>query len=107
MSYLIRQRKVTMVNWESIDPILAKGEIGIEISSDNIIKIKVGNGVAKWSELNYIFNSEDISLIYSSINTLTTNLNNLSIDVTDTVTEEKYQWGMENGVIFLEKVVEP
>lgn len=39
--------------WEEYDPILLKGELGIEVH-DKKIKMKIGDGVSKWTELNYI-----------------------------------------------------
>lgn len=39
--------------WKEYDPILLKGEIGVEIT-DKKIKMKIGNGVCKWTELPYI-----------------------------------------------------
>lgn len=37
-------------NWEDINPILLKGEIGIEIDTN---KIKIGDGVKTWTQLDY------------------------------------------------------
>ena len=37
-------------NWESVNPILLKGEIGIEIDTN---KIKIGDGVKTWTQLDY------------------------------------------------------
>lgn len=50
----IQLRNDTAENWIAKDPILKKGEVGIEIDSANhISKMKVGDGVSKWSELHY------------------------------------------------------
>lgn len=43
-------RNDTKENWTSVDPILLKGEMGIEIDTNNF---KFGDGVKKWSELPY------------------------------------------------------
>lgn len=42
--------------WLSIDPVLYRGEIGIEIDTN---KIKIGDGSRKWSELPYFVSSDD------------------------------------------------
>ena len=40
--------------WEDINPILSKGEIGIEIDTN---KIKIGDGVKTWTQLDYVNSS--------------------------------------------------
>lgn len=45
---IITQRTDTKQNWELKNPVLLKGEIGIEIDTGNL---KVGDGVTKWLEL--------------------------------------------------------
>lgn len=47
----IQQRHDTTNNWLEADPILFPGEIGIE--TDGHQRMKIGNGVSKWSELPY------------------------------------------------------
>lgn len=47
----IQQRHDTTNNWIEADPILFPGEIGIE--TDGHQRMKIGNGVSKWSELPY------------------------------------------------------
>ena len=44
-------RNDTAANWLSVDPILARGEIGIETDTR---KMKTGDGVTTWSGLDYI-----------------------------------------------------
>lgn len=46
----IISRNDTSSNWENINPILLKGEIGIEIDTN---KIKIGDGVKSWTQLDY------------------------------------------------------
>ena len=46
----IVSRNDTSSNWADIDPILLKGEIGIEIDTN---KIKIGDGVKSWTQLEY------------------------------------------------------
>lgn len=47
----IVSRNDTQANWESVDPILLKGELGVEVDTN---RIKVGDGVHHWSSLTYI-----------------------------------------------------
>jgi len=45
-------RRDTAANWLSINPILSAGEIGLESDTE---KIKLGDGVSDWDELNYFY----------------------------------------------------
>lgn len=45
--------------WEDENPRLLKGQIGIEITSNNIRKAKVGDGVNLWTDLPYIGETSD------------------------------------------------
>lgn len=53
----IQLRNDTAENWSAANPVLLKGEVGIEI---NTRKIKVGDGISTWENLKYI--SDDIVL---------------------------------------------
>jgi hypothetical protein len=46
----IRLRRNTKNTWTALNPILDPGEPGLEIDTG---KLKIGNGVARWSELFY------------------------------------------------------
>lgn len=50
MAVQIQLRNDIAANWNSADPILAIGEMGLETDTD---KFKIGNGVDTWSELPY------------------------------------------------------
>lgn len=50
----ITQRCDTAANWTSINPVLLLAEFGVE---SDTLKIKIGDGVTAWNNLNYI-NSE-------------------------------------------------
>lgn len=50
----IQLRNDTAENWVSADPVLLKGEIGIELDTR---KIKVGDGMTNWSSLQYLSDS--------------------------------------------------
>lgn len=49
-SVTILLRNDTATNWTSENPVLAKGEIGVEIDTN---KFKFGDGIKTWSQLNY------------------------------------------------------
>lgn len=53
----IQLRNDTTSNWESYNPILSAGEVGVDITNG---KLKVGNGISTWLELDYI-GSVDLS----------------------------------------------
>ena len=46
----IQMRRGLKSEWESSDPILSDGEIGVERDTGDF---KIGNGVKSWSELDY------------------------------------------------------
>jgi hypothetical protein len=48
---IIQLRRDTAINWTTVNPVLADGEIGIE--KGNPIKYKVGDGVTAWNSLTY------------------------------------------------------
>lgn len=50
MAIQIQLRNDTAANWESVNPTLAKGEIGLEIDTN---KMKVGVGNLAWNDLPY------------------------------------------------------
>ena len=51
----IQLRNDTVANWSAVNPVLLKGEIGIEIDTR---KIKIGDGIVAWENLKYV--SDDI-----------------------------------------------
>jgi len=50
MAVTIQLRRDTAANWTAADPILAIGELGIELDSG---QVKIGNGIDVWSTLPY------------------------------------------------------
>lgn len=48
MAFKVQLRRDTTVNWAATDPILAEGEIGIDITLDDF---KIGDGVTAWNGL--------------------------------------------------------
>jgi len=53
MSYLLQMRRDSEANWASINPILAQGEFGYVLDSQEF-KIKKGDGVTAWNSLPFI-----------------------------------------------------
>jgi len=50
MAVQIQLRNDTASNWTSADPVLAQGELGVENDTG---KVKLGDGVNSWSQLDY------------------------------------------------------
>ena len=48
----IQSRNDTAANWSSVNPVLLKGEIGIEIDTR---KMKVGDGTSAWNTISASF----------------------------------------------------
>lgn len=51
MAVQIQLRNDTAANWTSVNPTLARGEIGIEIDTN---KMKIGTGTDEWNDLSYM-----------------------------------------------------
>lgn len=64
----------TTANWERVNPILISGEIGIEKCTNGEKKIKVGDGMTAWKNLEYI--SKSVDEIENEIQTAKTGLQN-------------------------------
>lgn len=50
MAIRIQLRRDTALNWTTVNPILAEGEVGLELDTD---KFKIGNGLDPWVLLPY------------------------------------------------------
>ena len=53
MAVQIQLRRDTASNWSTANPILAQGELGIEIDTN---RIKIGDGVNDWNSISYFGN---------------------------------------------------
>ncbi len=60
MAVRIQLRRDTVANWTTKDPVLAIGELGIELDSG---QVKIGNGIDVWSALPYTLNIDVINNI--------------------------------------------
>jgi hypothetical protein len=54
MATRIQLRRDTLLNWSTVNPILAEGEFGIEQDTN---KIKIGDGITNWNSLVYFTTS--------------------------------------------------
>lgn len=50
MALRIQFRRDTAANWTSVNPVLAEGELGLELDTD---KFKIGDGTSDWGSLSY------------------------------------------------------
>lgn len=79
-------RNDSTVNWEaSKDQVLLKGEMGIEFLADGSAKIKIGDGVKTWEQLEYFGGEERQTQIYE----LTLGENQTHEEVIALATDEK------------------
>jgi len=59
MAYKIQIRRDTATNWTSVNPTLGQGELGYETTTG---KLKVGDGVKTWTQLDYLIGENDGSI---------------------------------------------
>jgi hypothetical protein len=75
----IQNKRGTASDLASINPILLDGEIVVESDTN---KLKVGNGVYTWNELNYVnINTSGINIINSSGNFINLSVNGTGVSV--------------------------
>jgi hypothetical protein len=65
MAVQIQLRRDSSTNWSNENPILAQGELGLELDT---LKIKVGNGVDEWDDLDYLVASAVLDHISDTSN---------------------------------------
>lgn len=51
MEIPLQFRRDTLANWESEDPVLLEGEVGLVLGNDELTQLKFGDGTRSWSEL--------------------------------------------------------
>ena len=57
MATRIQLRRDTAANWQSVNPVLAQGELGLNLDTN---QVKLGDGVTAWNSLSYTNFSIDI-----------------------------------------------
>jgi hypothetical protein len=65
----IQNRRGTTAAWGAANPVLFLGEFGVELTSSDDIKVKVGDGETSWDDLPYISSDVDLSAYYTSTQT--------------------------------------
>lgn len=58
----IQLRRDTSANWQTENPVLLEGEIGIDLTNNNI---KIGDGLTAWNVLDYVHSDVDLSNYYT------------------------------------------
>ena len=58
MATRIQLRRDSSLNWSTNNPILAEGEVGIELNTN---RFKFGNGVDVWNDLDYTNNEKIVN----------------------------------------------
>ena len=60
MAVQIQLRNDTAANWTTANPVLAQGEMGIELDT---LKFKIGDGLTNWDDLEYGLTTGEITEI--------------------------------------------
>jgi hypothetical protein len=68
MADLIQLRRGTTTQWNTVNPILAQAEIGIELDNITFVPtgLKIGNGSDDWTTLPYFFNADHLQVVQGS-----------------------------------------
>lgn len=101
---VIKQRTDTTDNWESKNPILAKGEIGIEETTTGEIKQKVGDGTSAWDKLVYLglnISTADSKYLQSTNPSYPNTYTNWNTDFLE-VSNGKYSLGFDPNFVLAE-----
>jgi hypothetical protein len=68
----IQIRRGTTQEWEDVNPVLSDGEFGLEYLSNGNRKLKLGDGILQWNDLNYFIDKQYLlDLIAEASNTET------------------------------------
>lgn len=68
MAVKLQLRRGTAAQWSAANPLLAEGEMGVELDTG---KFKVGNGINRWNQVEYTTNFGDQDVQNSVLNFLT------------------------------------
>lgn len=64
----IRPRRSTVTEWSILNPVLAEGEMGVEVPDSGVgtglSKFKFGDGYTQWNDLPYAFDANAAQAIY-------------------------------------------
>lgn len=98
MADRIMLRRDTAANWNTANPVLMEGELGIENDTN---KMKIGNGTSAWESLPYVPNLQKVE--YANIDNLYNPLTDVGVylvqlaDTTCGILEVTATWGL-NGI---------
>lgn len=104
----IKNLKDTTANWNSMNPVLLAGEIGIEEMTDGTIAIKIGDGVTAWDTLPYA--TKTIGEIDAENNALQAQIDNIVLtssgsgDVTAEVVQARVDLNGTNYATLKERI---
>lgn len=65
----IQNRRGTTAAWEAANPVLFLGEFGVELTTSDDVKVKIGDGETSWDDLPYVSADVDLSGYYTSTQT--------------------------------------
>lgn len=77
MATQIQLRRDTAANWETNNPILTQGEIGIDLTSNYF---KIGDGITAWNSLQIARNGQDVLYDNTIVDRLTANSLQVAVD---------------------------
>lgn len=79
MADIIQIRRDTATQWNTVNPILAQGEVGLELDDSTLepVAMKVGNSIDTWTALPYFFTSTDHFQFVQVVGTMNIIVNHL------------------------------
>jgi chromosome segregation ATPase len=63
----IQIRRGTTQEWEDVNPVLSDGEFGLEYFDDGSRKLKLGDGILQWNDLDYFIDKQYLLDLISEI----------------------------------------
>lgn len=76
-------RNDTTENWTSENPILMKGELGIEKLTNGSYMMKVGDGTSQWSSLKYVGSPVEVKTVAPTTTDSNYNIGTMWVNTTD------------------------
>jgi hypothetical protein len=83
MASQIQIRRDSSANWNSINPILAQGEFGLDLDTN---KLKCGDGITAWNSLEYFLGAKKVQLADTGNLFTATDVEGALVEVKDEVT---------------------
>lgn len=96
-------KRDTAAQWTANNPLLAEGEFGVETESigTSALKIKIGDGIALWNELSYVFDNKKVERFLATNNqsTHTVSAGKIADDGLWEVQINGQNWNSRTGII--------